>query len=221
MKVLTQEELAQLRNDVVEVIEEDCYGWKVVKLADGTFLKFFRTKRLISSAILYPYAKRFSKNATKLKKLGFETVSVIDLYKTKKPSRGVVHYQPLQGETIRNIAKSQGNKLNIELIKQLGKFVAELHEQGVYFRSLHLGNILLIEGNNIGLIDISDMKFFSELSTSQKIRNFKHMFRYTKDARLLVEDNPNTFLDGYFNNCNKTDFPDIYKKALQLLKTIH
>ena len=35
-----------------EILEEDAYGEKVLRLADGTLLKLFRRKRLISSAAL-------------------------------------------------------------------------------------------------------------------------------------------------------------------------
>ncbi|WP_222937580.1 protein kinase family protein [Spartinivicinus ruber] len=218
MKVLTQEEFDQLRKDIIEVIEEDAYGWKVARLTNGSFLKFFRTKRLISSAVLYPYAKRFSRNASKLKELGFETVSVINLYKIKDPNRDIVHYQPLHGETLRNIAKVQNNGLSNDLIKQLGSFIAELHEKGVYFRSLHLGNVVLTKTGTLGLIDISDMKFYSKLSTSQKIRNFRHMFRYKKDANLLTEKCSSAFIDGYFSSLNNNDYQVIYTKFFQLLQ---
>ena len=39
-----------------EVLEVDHCGEKVLRLRDGNILKLFRRKRLISSALWYPYA---------------------------------------------------------------------------------------------------------------------------------------------------------------------
>jgi hypothetical protein len=44
------------------------------------------------------------------------------------------------------------------LLDSLARFIRHLHRQGVYFRSLHLGNILQLPGGNYGLIDILDLQ---------------------------------------------------------------
>ena len=46
-------------------------------LQDGTLLKLFRRKRLITSAAIWPYAQRFADNAKKLEKLGIPCPKII------------------------------------------------------------------------------------------------------------------------------------------------
>lgn len=41
------------------LIESDSYGPKVYRLDNGEYLKLFRRKRLLSSALLTPYSVRF------------------------------------------------------------------------------------------------------------------------------------------------------------------
>jgi hypothetical protein len=48
--------------DGAEVLEADRHGDKVLRLTDGTMLKLFRRKRVLSSALWAPYAQRFADN---------------------------------------------------------------------------------------------------------------------------------------------------------------
>ena len=66
MRVIDYPSYLQLR-DNAEVLEADGHGDKVLRLRDGSFLKLFRRKRLISSAALFPYAERFARNASELR----------------------------------------------------------------------------------------------------------------------------------------------------------
>ena len=65
MQTLEQADYLALRADA-RVLEYDRHGDKVLQLADGSYLKLFRRKRLLSSAAWYPYAKRFADNALAL-----------------------------------------------------------------------------------------------------------------------------------------------------------
>lgn len=61
-------------NQMIEgakILEADSYGAKVYLLQDGNIVKLFRRKRLLSSALLRPYSKRFIDNAAQLEKLVF------------------------------------------------------------------------------------------------------------------------------------------------------
>ncbi|MDE1461923.1 hypothetical protein [Spartinivicinus poritis] len=199
MKILSQEEFDQLTKGAT-IVEQDGCGVKVLTLTDGTFLKLFRNKRFISSARIYPYARRFANNANSLKKAGITTVTVIETYKINLPPRSIVRYQPLSGNTVREVARSNLDTLKQGQIKKIAQFIAILHNKGIYFRSLHLGNILVTEDGNLGLIDISDMKFYSKpLSVGKRIRNFRHLMRYKNDAKLLFQYEPSSFIDSYLN----------------------
>lgn len=163
-----------------DILERDRYGDKVLRLSDGTLLKLFRRKRWLSRALFSPPAQRFAKNAHALKMLGIPCPEVIAIYKLRQPERSVVHYHPLPGTTLRALITDR--PLTPALINQLISFILHLHELGVYFRSLHLGNILLTPDGQLGLIDISDLRCAGKpLAKRMCRRNMKHLLRYTED----------------------------------------
>ena len=168
-----------------KVIEQDGFGDKVMILQDGTFLKLFRRKRLITSAAIWPYAQRFADNAKKLEKLGIPCPQIIQVYRIPSIERDAVHYHPLPGTTLRDLHSGETEYPN-DLRERFLKFVDHIQDLGVYFRSIHLGNVVLTPDNELGLIDISDMKIFRRpLSQWQRKRNLVHMIRDEKDEQWL------------------------------------
>ncbi|MDD1014133.1 lipopolysaccharide kinase InaA family protein [Pseudomonas rubra] len=179
------------------VLEADGSGDKVLRLHDGRMLKLFRRKRLLSSALLYPYARRFANNAQALRQLGVPSPEVIGVYRIPSIQRDAVYYAPLAGETLRQLLHKQEGAQTLRA--QLGHFIAHLHNLGIYFRSLHLGNVVLTPERELGLIDLADLQRQSRpLSERQRVRNFRHVLRYTEDRQwLLGDDNGAAFLEGY------------------------
>ncbi|MDY0250644.1 MAG: toluene tolerance protein [Pseudomonas sp.] len=168
-----------------KVIEQDGFGDKVMILQDGTFLKLFRRKRLITSAAIWPYAQRFADNAKKLEELGIPCPKIIQVYRIPSIERDGVHYHPLPGTTLRDLYRGDIEYPD-DLRERFLKFVEHIQDLGVYFRSIHLGNVVLTPDGEIGLIDISDMKIFRRpLSQSQRKRNFVHMMKDTQDREWL------------------------------------
>lgn len=194
------------------VLEADRFGDKVLRLSNGNFLKLFRRKRLLSSAALFPYAQRFADNARALQQREIPCPQVIAVYKLKSIQRDAVYYAPLEGQTLRQLFDNPG--LTANLRAQLGEFVAQLHARGVYFRSLHLGNIVLTPTNALGLIDIADLKCQRRaLSLSKRLRNFQHMLRYSQDRQWLLEDNSSDFLQSYLSSsCLKMNLSDLQRR---------
>jgi tRNA A-37 threonylcarbamoyl transferase component Bud32 len=179
-----------------EVLEADHSGDKVLRLTDGSMLKLFRRKRLISSAVWYPYAQRFADNCTTLAQRAVPCPKVLSVFRISEIQRDAVHYTPLDGKTLRQVLDEPAS--NDELRRELGRFIAELHEKGIYFRSAHLGNVILTPQGTLGLIDIADMKTFrGPLRKSLRLRNFKHMLRYTEDREWLLGQNNQAFINGY------------------------
>lgn len=179
------------------VIELDPRGFKVLQLANGNILKIFRLRRTWSFARWFGYAQRFCKNALKLAQMGIPTVQVVACYDItdesvfnglpspipfKPPTNNqtyAVEYTPLQGQTLK--ARLQAQQLTEAEVKQLGEFIAQLHAQGVHFRSLHLGNIVLTPKGEMGLIDVADMRIYPwALWFNTRLRSFRHVTRYAK-----------------------------------------
>lgn len=194
----TEEALQRLLADG-EVVEADRYGPKVVRRADGSYLKIFRRKRLLTSALWYPYAQRFVDNAARLTELDIPCPQVLSLQRFADCQRDVVHYQPLPGLTLRQIVRGQRAALDDEQVRAaLGGFVAQLHQLGILFRSIHLGNIVLGEDLQLGLIDFADLRFQRRpLGANARARNFAHLLRYEEDQRWLLVDGGNTFIRAY------------------------
>lgn len=184
MKKLSQYEYLSLREGG-KVIEQDGYGDKVIILPDGTYLKLFRRKRLVSSALIWPYAQRFADNAAELRRLGVPCPQVIDVFRVPSIERDIVHYHPLPGVTLRHFRKEKPSYPE-DLREQFFAFVDRLHDLGIYFRSVHLGNVVLTPDGELGLIDISDMRIYNRpLSRALRRRNSLHMQKDKEDWHWL------------------------------------
>ncbi|WP_373188159.1 toluene tolerance protein [Halopseudomonas sp.] len=184
MQPLSSEQFAAMRLRA-DVIEQDGHGEKVLRLEDGSYLKLFRRKAWFSKTLFFPPAARFAANAAQLQSLEIPCPRVIQLYKLSNPYRSVVHYDPLEGTTLRQLLNEQPSIEQLELFGLLGEFITHLHDLGIYFRSLHLGNIVLTPDGELGLIDISDMRCLGRpLPQRLRNRNYQHLLRYEKDWAL-------------------------------------
>jgi len=164
--------------DGARILEQDSFGPKVYRLRDGNMLKLFRRKRLLSSALLRPHSRRFCTNAIALQELGIPTLQPLDLYGLDDPAWTAVRYRPLPGETLSQLLRD-GRESWTSLQSELAHFINRLHDSGVYFRSLHLGNIVRTPDGQYGLIDIADLQIHRRpLSKSLIRRNRAHFDKY-------------------------------------------
>ncbi|MDP2154041.1 MAG: toluene tolerance protein [Methylotenera sp.] len=182
-----------------EVLEQDERGYKVIKLSSGDILKVFRLRRQLSGARIYSNARKFARNAERLKALGVNTVHIKQLYHFEHSTNTAVLYSPLVGFTLKKLL--EGDLLNQEMVFELGRYVATLHQLGIHFRSLHMGNIVITPEGEYGLIDISDMSIYPwPLFGNTRARNFKHLTRYPDDIIKLGESSWESFKEGYLSN---------------------
>lgn len=197
MQSLSHQTYLDLRANAT-VIERDAFGDKVLRLQNGDFLKLFRRKRWLSSNTWYPYAQRFADNTEGLRKRGIPCPETIAVYRIPALDRDAVHYHPLPGDTVRSLVVA-GTADPAKLAPRLGAFIARLHDEGVYFRSVHLGNILLCPDGQFGLIDVSDMRILRRpLRRGERVRNFRHLLlRDARDHNWLLADNGLTLFAAY------------------------
>ena len=182
-----------------KILERDGHGPKVLKTDDNKIIKIFRLKRRFSSASLLPYAVRFKRNAEQLSGLGIETVKVEKIAYCSENHRHIIVYSMISGLSLREKLE---HHYSPELIKQLAEYIAHLHDIGIYFRSLHMGNIIVTSDNFFALIDISDMRIYKKpLSVKKRIRNFMHFFRYLEDKRFLSAYGIDDFFSAYIERC--------------------
>ncbi len=189
-----------------KTIEEDGLGIKVARLGSGDFLKLYRRKRLLSSDLWDLPAQRFADNARGLLRLGVIAPTVLDVLMISERRLSAVLYQPLPGDTLRNRLRQLDAGQRPALVRRFGTFLGELHQLGVYFRSLHLGNVLLLPDDSFGLIDLSDMKLESRpLAPWKRRRNLQHILRYAEDIDWLAHQHVDSWLEGYADSASRRD----------------
>lgn len=204
MKELSGQALAALLEGSA-TIEEDAFGIKVARLGDGTFLKIYRRKRLLSSSLWQPPAERFARNAERLNALGIHAPGIVETFNIPERLLNGVLYSPLPGETLRNLWKQTSSQDRAHEVEAFGKFLGELHGLGVYFRSLHLGNVLKLPDGRFGLIDLSDMRISGRpLPGWKRKRNVRHMLRYQLDAQWLAILHLEELLRGYSSSAGES-----------------
>jgi len=175
-----------------EVLMKDRHGLKVIGTPDGRIVKFFRRKRLFSSALWDPYVKRFARNAANLKKAGIPTVEVTGVFRVSSLKRDAVVYNRMEGESLRDLPMTEPR------MASFAAFFAELHRKGVFFRSVHFGNILELPDGRLGLIDIADMEAKGRsLGVKERLRNFAHMVKYPEDRQMLQDFGMERFIRLY------------------------
>lgn len=180
------------------VLEHDSFGPKVLRLEDGSFFKLFRRKRLFSSEAFNPYARRFANNARRLSEIGIPTPDVLEVYRISEPRRTAVHYKGLPGITLRQAMLEATEPERDQLAERFGQLLGRLHENGIYFRSLHLGNVLLLPDGQLGLIDFADLHAGrGKLSNLKRKRNSRHMQRYEQDRLWLFDQHSDALQKGY------------------------
>lgn len=204
MKTLSEAQLDSLLLGA-QTIEEDGYGLKVARLANGDFLKLYRRKRLLSSALWSPPARRFARNAERLRQLGIAAPIIEELMLVPGRKLNAVQYRPLPGDTLRSRWRGLDESTRDKDVEQFGAFLGRLHQLGVYFRSLHLGNVLKLPEGELGLIDLSDMKIENRpLASWKRRRNLQHILRYKEDSHWLLQLHRAAWIRGYSATCGES-----------------
>ena len=192
---ISESEFAQLREGA-RVLEADLRGEKVLLTPDNRIIKLFYSRRRFTSAIIYPYALRFWNNAQRLHEKGIATVSCEQLRHDKAHHRHLISYPLLAGTTLRDCLRETTDR-NAYLTR-LSAFLALLHRKGILFRSIHLGNILVMDDGGFGLIDIADMSIQRRpLGLIKRARNFRHLLHDKADRNSLEQYGYDRFLARY------------------------
>lgn len=213
---LTKDQLNELLK-TARIIEDDGYGVKVAELANGSYLKLFRRKRMISTALWSPKSRRFADNAEQLQSLGVAAPLIDCFVRVPAAKLDGIIYRPLPGDTLRNRWRNLENEEREEDIRQFGAFLGQLHQSGVYFRSIHLGNVLMQPNGRLALIDLADMTIAQHaLSFWKRRRNLTHMLRYSEDCHWLTVQHISALISGYAEQCGQP----AARKLEQRLRTI-
>jgi len=171
---------------------------KVYEKDSDTIIKlFYRKKKWMSSDRIIPRAMRFCRNINSLRDRGYTVPTVLDIKYCTHSRMHVVYYTKVAGEDTRSLAK----KGNIAIIEEVAKMVADLHDKGVFFRSIHLENLLYQAKDKFALIDLAGVRFKSgPLSTLLRYRNLRHLLGEPDDRELWLAFGVDKFLKLYFQH---------------------
>ena len=195
MDVLHQNDYEQLTRGAT-VLAKNAWGVSVMQLHDGQYAKLFRPASLFSSSRVRPYAVRFQRASYELARRGIPTVAVSAVYHVKHLGQHLVLYHPIDGIELRD-ALADTAKCS-ELLPASARFIARLHHKGVYFRSLHFGNVLVDDAGKMGLIDIAATRFKSApLGSVMRLRNFQRVHSYPQDRDDLQDFGPADYVEQY------------------------
>ena len=184
-----------------KVLARDAHGVKVLETVEGNIVKLFRRKRTFSSAFLYPYAAGFARNARRLQRSGFRTVKVLGVYRIAALKRDCVVYCKIPGRVVREKtgAQPEGLKASADLMLKISALMASLHREGFYFRSAHLGNLVVMPDGELALIDVSDFRWwpFGALPLGWRVRNLGQILRYPEDCQVIRRWGETFFAESY------------------------
>lgn len=187
------------------------YGPKVLKLPSGHYLKVFNPKSGFTKRGLFPKYKTFVRNAEHLARISIPSIEIIQVYYLSHTRAYAVEYAPLEGVDLRSLAVEEPSKTLEDFIP----FLIKLHEKGIYFRGIHLGNVLKLNKGGHGLIDMADLYFsLRPLSIHKRVRNLRHMLNNRDDALLFKTFGVQHFLKMYEEQAGLVGFSRIFYRFL-------
>jgi tRNA A-37 threonylcarbamoyl transferase component Bud32 len=178
------------RGDLPKVMEKN--GDTIIKI-------FYPKKSKFSSDRIWPRAMRFYKNVKRLQSNGYHAPEITKVQFCSDLKIYLLHYRKLDGQDVRSLVQSG----QLHIIKEVAHLVANLHTQGIFFRSIHLENLLYQPDNKFALLDVADVRFKSKnLSLSIRYRNLKHLFLVQMDKPSWKAFGINQFMNEYFKHAN-------------------
>ncbi len=177
-------------------------------------IKIFNVRGYISSGFFNTYASRIIKNSIKLKEHEISSIEITNELAFQYNNRlSGVSYKYIPGKTYRDL----GNKITKEMITDLAKYISIIHKKGIYFRAMHLGNILL-HNKKLFLIDIAKIHFYPwPLFIFTRARAFRRMIKYQDDIKHFGLINYKNLISEYMVSSKFNSFERI---RFQLYLTI-
>ena len=220
MKTITHQEMDALCKNGRAIDSKGGYP-AVILHPDDTVSKIWaRKKNFLSSATIWPYSTRFINNAEKLARRGVSVPKILDHAKLENSPVRIVTYQSLPGTSIRDLLLNSPQSVDIPA---LCRYYLELHDKGIYYRTIHLGNIIqLPDHQGFGLIDFTDVQFSKKpLSLKRRASNIAVPVRkrYLPDVQAIEKAGLPNLIDTYLDLLNPP--PEERQLFLTHLKNLH
>lgn len=116
---------------------------------------------------------------------------VNELFRCDEKNCDIVTYNFISGKNVRESGP--------DTLAKTPEFIAILHSNGIYFRDLHFGNIIM-HNNDFAIIDLASAKIKKRpLSIRERARNLAHLYNDFYDSKILNNYGKELFLTQYFS----------------------
>jgi serine/threonine protein kinase len=177
---------------------------KVFEKNGNTIIKLFYPKKSkLSSDRIRPRAMRFYHNVKLLQKYGYNAPVVTKVQFCPDLKIYLMYYAKIQGCDVRNLAKNG----KLDIIRHVAHLLANLHTNGIFFRSVHLENLLYQPDGQFALLDVTDVRFKRKaLTFYSRYRNLKHLLQEPHDRDVWQAFGVNDFMNEYFKSANLSTY---------------
>lgn len=176
---------------------------KVLETQDNLIIKLFHPRKLFTSAKFYSHARRFKKNSERLLKAGIHSVAVQNILRCPSQNADIAVYEKVKGDAVRE----QVDKGNNDILHRLPHYLAELHQKGVFFRGIHLGNLIIQPNDSFCIIDHVGLKVKSRpLNLWQRARNLRHLLLDRNDHHIFKTFGYQHFITQYLQSLQLCKF---------------
>ncbi|MDG2148890.1 MAG: hypothetical protein P8N09_05130 [Planctomycetota bacterium] len=172
---------------------------KVLLHEDGRVFKVVRSKIRLRLSGFGRRSKRFAVNCRRLAAREIDCPKLLEILRVTDRDLHVVVYEPLAGRTAREIFAETDDCSPMAL--RLARYVALLHDRGVYFAGGHTDNYIVQPNGEFGIIDIQDSWVLPmPLNAIHRALSFRILLKYPEDrAALSVDGRLKPFVDTYLD----------------------
>jgi serine/threonine protein kinase len=169
---------------------------KILETNTGNIIKiFYARKKWFSAWKNRRSAIKFCRNAVRLEAKGISAPKITSLFNCPSLGIYVVEYKKIPGENLRVMTR-RGDS---HILAEFAAFIAKLHQKGIFFRSLHLENLLYQSSGQFALVDIVDVRFKNKpLNVFLRYRNLKHMFHIHQDRKAWKMFGHLNYMQNYY-----------------------
>ncbi len=194
MEILSPDAFKALIDDKnAMVLSTSPQGPKVLQKQNRDIVKLFYRTKWLSSDTWFPKALRFNYNSQRLRTAGFLAPEIKKIFYYPGSKAHILIYNCIPGKDFRELTQH-----SVQYLEKLPPFLALLHEKGIFYRGIHLGNLILSLYQTIALIDITDVKSQdTPLTLQQRAKNLAHLMHYRLDNRLFQQYGYRHFLQEY------------------------
>lgn len=169
------EVLERKRGEVAVLAHSDAAGLPLIT-------KIWRPARGSMGALLRPPHRRFRRALLALQQRGIRVPRYRAHGRVRHGDARFVVYERLAGEVLR----TRPGHVDLDVLARLA---VDLHARGVYFRGLHLGNVVRAADGRLGLIDVQDVRLRRRpLSARMRARNLGILCAHPKDLAFLAPE---------------------------------